>query len=223
MEGVGEARYGDVMTTAATRERIEFADALSEVGPDAPTLCEGWSARDLAAHVVLRERRPDAAGGVLIGALSRYTDRVQRKIAGTPWPELVDTVRSGPSWWSPTRLGAIDRAANTIEFFVHHEDIRRATDPWAPRELDDELIDDLHGALARAVRLLVRRAPVGVVLEPTDGRAPIVAKKGEPAVTVRGPVGELVLFVYGRSAHALVELDGGSADVEKLRGTSFGV
>ena len=211
------------MTTAATRERVEFAEALTELGPDAPTLCEGWSARDLAAHVVLRERRPDAAGGVLIGFLGRYTDRVQRKIAATAWPELVDTVRSGPPRWSPTRFDGVDRAANTIEFFVHHEDLRRATDPWAPRELDEELVDDLYAALARAVRLLARRAPSGLVLEPTDGRAPIVAKKGEPVVTVRGPVSELVLFIYGRSAQALVEMEGDSADVERMRETSFGV
>lgn len=211
------------MSTAATRERVEFADALLASGPDAPTLCEGWSTRDLAAHVVLRERRPDAAGGVLIGALGRYTERVQRKIATTPWPELVDTVRSGPPGWSPTRLDAVDRVANTIEFFVHHEDIRRAADPWTPRDLDDELVDDLHSALGRAVRLLARRAPSGLVLAPTDGRATIVAKKGEPVVTVRGPVPELVLFIYGRSAHALVELEGDPADVEAMRGASFGV
>ena len=52
------------MTTPATLERRRFADALLEVGPDAPTLCDGWSTRDLAAHVVLRDRRPDAAGGL---------------------------------------------------------------------------------------------------------------------------------------------------------------
>lgn len=211
------------MSTAATRERVEFADSLLEVGPDAPTLCEGWSARDLAAHVVLRERRPDAAGGVLISALGRYTDRVQRSIAARPWPDLVETVRSGPPKWSPTRLDAVDRLANTIEFFVHHEDIRRATEPWTPRDLDATLIDDLHSALARGVRLLARRAPVGLVLEPTDGREPIIAKKGEPAVTVRGPVPELVLFIYGRSAQALVEFEGDITDVAHLRETSFGV
>lgn len=211
------------MTTAATRERIEFADALLEAGPDAPTLCEGWTTRDLAAHIVLRERRPDAAGGVLIGALSGYTDRVQRKIATTEWTDLIGTVRSGPPRWSPTRVDSVDRVANTIEFFVHHEDVRRAVDGWTPRELDDELTDDLHAALARAVRLLARRAPVGVVLKPTDGRAPIVAKKGEPMVTVRGAVPEIVLFIYGRSAHAQVELVGDPDDVDALRGTNFGV
>lgn len=211
------------MSTAARRERDEFADALTAAGPDAPTLCEGWTARDLAAHVVLRERRPDAAGGVLIGALGRYTDRVQTKIADQAWDDLIATVRSGPPKWSPTRLDAVDRAANTIEFFVHHEDIRRAADPWTPRSLDDTLIDDLHGALARAVRLLARRSPTGLVLAPTDGRSEIVATKGEPLVTVRGPVAELVLFIYGRRDHALVEFDGDEADVEALRSASFGI
>ena len=37
-------------------ERAQLAQALLDVAPDAPTLCEGWQARHLAAHIVLRER-----------------------------------------------------------------------------------------------------------------------------------------------------------------------
>jgi hypothetical protein len=37
------------------RERLELCDLLLELGPDAPTLCEGWTTADLAAHLVLRE------------------------------------------------------------------------------------------------------------------------------------------------------------------------
>jgi uncharacterized protein (TIGR03085 family) len=210
------------MSTPARAERERFSDLLAEVGPDAPTLCEGWTTRDLAAHVVVRERRPDGAVGVIIRPLASYTDKVQSKVATTEWHDLVDTVRSGPPSWSPTRLDAVDRATNTIEFFVHHEDVRRATDPWEPRELPGDLADDLHTALKRAVRLLVRKAPSGLVLEPTDGRDPIVAKKGDPAVTVRGPVGELVLFVYGRQDHSRVDFDGDAALIDALRTAQFG-
>ena len=45
-------------------ERLALCALLDETGPDAPTLCEGWTTGDLAAHLVLRERRPDAAAGV---------------------------------------------------------------------------------------------------------------------------------------------------------------
>ena len=34
----------------AQRERTALADLLEELGPDAPTLCAGWSAIDLATH-----------------------------------------------------------------------------------------------------------------------------------------------------------------------------
>jgi uncharacterized protein (TIGR03085 family) len=211
------------MTTAATVERRAFCDLLAEVGPDVDTLCEGWTARDLAAHVVVRERRPDAAIGIIAKPFASYSERVRSSTAEGSWDELVERIRSGPPKLSPMRLDALDRTANTIEFFVHHEDVRRAQDDWTVRELDPELVDDLYSALKRMVKLLTRKAPAGMVLEPTDGRPAITAKQAEPMVTLRGPVSELVLFVYGRQAHAQVELDGPAEAVAALRTASFGV
>jgi uncharacterized protein (TIGR03085 family) len=211
------------MTTAAATERARLAALFDEVGPDAPTLCEGWQTRDLAAHLVVRERRPDAAAGVLVRALSGYTDKVQNGIAAGPWNALVERVRRGPPMWSPTRLDPVERAVNTVEFFVHHEDVRRAVDGWTARELDPELTRDLRGALRRMARVLTRRSPVGVVFEPTDGGASITGHRGDPTVTVRGPVGELVLFAYGRGDHAVVELDGSTDAVHALRGARLGL
>jgi uncharacterized protein (TIGR03085 family) len=211
------------MSTAATVERRAFADTLEGIGPDADTLCGEWTTRDLAAHVIMRERRPDGAAGVLIKPLAGYADKVQTKIKQKPWDELVGLVRSGPPKLSPMRLDVFDRAANTIEFFVHHEDVRRARDGWGVRELDAELTDDMYSALKRMVKLLTRKAPAGMVLEPSDGRPPITANKAEPAVTLRGPVGELVLFVYGRQDHAEVELDGPAEAAAALRAAAFGV
>ncbi len=91
------------MSTPATRERQQFADELVAAGPDAPTLCDGWTTRDLASHVVIRERRPDAAAGIVIRALSGHTEKVQAKTAAGDWDALVEQVRSGPPKWSPTR------------------------------------------------------------------------------------------------------------------------
>lgn len=213
------------MTTPATLERRRLADELVAVGPDVDTLCEGWSARDLAAHVVLRDRRPDAMPGVLISKLSSYTDKVQNKIADTDWDELVDLVRDPPKW-SPTRLDAIDRLANTTEFFVHLEDVRRAQPGWEPRDLDAELIADLTSALGRTAKPFARRAPVGITLVPDGDAEPIVAKsasEGEATVTVRGPVGELVLFMFGRQEHARVTIEGDDDAVEQARTASFGL
>jgi uncharacterized protein (TIGR03085 family) len=213
----------DAPPTAARAERHRLADLFLEVGPDAPTLSGSWTTRDLAAHLVVRERRPDAAGGIIFSALARRTEKVQNDIAERPWEQLVETVRSGPPAWSPQRIDALDRATNTIEFFVHHEDVRRAGDSWTPRELPEDLRRDLSTSLRRIAKLLKRQVPDGAKLVPTDGGEPIVLKQAEPLVTVTGPIGELVLFCYGRQAHAKVELTGQVDAIDRLCTASLGV
>ena len=54
-------------TRHARAERASLCDLLAEVGPDAPTLCEGWTTALLAAHLVVRERRPDGGPGRGVG------------------------------------------------------------------------------------------------------------------------------------------------------------
>jgi uncharacterized protein (TIGR03085 family) len=211
------------MTTPATIERRKLSNLFDELGPDAPTLCEGWKTVDLAAHIVMRERRPDGAAGVLFKPLAGYAEKVQEQIAHWPWSRLVERVRSGPPRFSPMRVDAVDRAVNTVEFFVHQEDVRRAQPEWSARQLDAELVDDLYAALKRGARMLTRKAPAGIELEPSDGHPTIVVNRGSPRVTVRGPVGELTLFVNGRQAHALVELDGPAEAATSIGTASFGI
>jgi uncharacterized protein (TIGR03085 family) len=218
------------MTTPSNPAQVErraLCDLFLEVGPDAPTLCGEWTTRDLAAHLVMRERRPDGAAGILISAFSDHAAKVQASIAATEWPELVETVRSGPPVWMPMRIAAIDTLVNTAEFFVHHEDVRRADGDWSIRELDPAVTGALTKMVTRMARMLTRPSKVGVVLEPTvDGApstAPIVGNKALPSVSVRGPISELVMFVYGRQAQADVELLGNDDDIETVRTTAFGV
>ena len=210
-------------TIPARRERDELCDLFAELGPDQPTLCGDWTTRDLAAHLVVRERRPDAAVGIIVSKLAGYTDKVQSGVAAGDWSNLVDTVRSGPPFWSPTRIEKLDEVTNTVEFFVHLEDVRRAQPTWEPRHLDDDLTDALYGVLEKMAKRLVKSAPVGIVLEPDDDHGPIVAKEAEPSVTVRGAVGELVMFVYGRQAHSRVEVFGDDESVAAATSASFGI
>jgi uncharacterized protein (TIGR03085 family) len=210
-------------TIPARRERAELCELFLELGPDQPTLCGDWTTRDLAAHLVVRERRPDAAIGIVVSKAAGYTDKVQAGVADTEWTDLVETVRSGPPFWSPTRLAKVDELANTVEFFVHLEDVRRAQPTWEPRTLDADLVDALYGVLAKMSKRLVKSSPVGIVLEPDDAHGPIVAKQADPSVTVRGPVGELVMFVYGRQTHSRVELFGDDASIEAVNAASFGI
>ena len=211
------------MSSPAAAERALLCDLFLEVGPDAPTLSGEWTTRDLAAHMVIRERRPDAAVGIVSSLFSRYGERVRVEEAERPYEEIVERLRPGPPVWSPTRLDAVDGLANTIEFFVHHEDVRRAQQPWSVRSLDPAL----ERALGRLLRgpmfkLMTRRSPVGVAVEP-EGQDGARLTSGEPTVTVSGPVGEIVLFFYGRGAVAEVELDGPPDAVTRLRNTPFGI
>ncbi|ATL27039.1 TIGR03085 family metal-binding protein [Streptomyces formicae] len=195
------------MSTHAKRERLLLADLLEAQGPAAPTLCEGWQTRDLAAHVVVRERRADAAGGLLIKQLAGRLERVQAEFAAKPYEELIQLIRTGPPRFSPFSLKQIDEASNAVEFYVHTEDVRRAVPDWTPRELDPVFADALWSRLERTARLVGRKAPTGLVLRRPDGRT-AVAHRGTPVVTVTGEPAELLMFVYGRQDVADVALDG---------------
>ncbi|MEW2031725.1 TIGR03085 family metal-binding protein [Streptomyces roseifaciens] len=210
------------MSTHAQRERLFLADLLESAGPDAPTLCAGWRARDLAAHVVVRERRADAAAGIVLKPLAARLERVQAEFAAKPYEELIQLIRTGPPRLSPYALKQVDEAANTVEFYVHAEDVRRAQPDWAPREVDPVFADALWARLERAARVLGRRSPVGLVLRRPDGRT-AVARRGAPVVTVTGEPGELTLFVFGRQAAARVELDGEKDAVAEVEGAELGI
>ncbi|HKY15849.1 MAG TPA: TIGR03085 family metal-binding protein [Microthrixaceae bacterium] len=204
----------------AQAERAALCDVFLDVGPDAPTLCEGWTTRDLATHLIVRERRFDAAVGIVLPIGKEHAARVTREISARPWADLVQTVRTGPPKWSP--LGLFDRLANTTEYFIHHEDVRRAQAEWEPRELTREHDDELWRILRRMSKLFLRKSPTGVTLATRAG-ARATAKEAQPNVVVTGAPGELTMFVSGRQSHARVDLEGPPDAVDALRAASFGV
>lgn len=209
------------MARYAQEERETFADTLAAVGPDAPTMCGDWTTRDLAAHIVLRDRHPVAAAGILVKPLSGVTERVQRGIAGRDYAELVATVRRMPSW-SPMSVPTLDEATNTLEFYIHTEDVRRAQPDWRPRQLADGLAEALWRRARGAARLALRRFPATVsVVAPGFGQ--VEAGAGGPDVVISGDPGELVLFLSGRQRVAHAEVTGPEALVGKLRTARLGV
>lgn len=216
--------------THSRDERLALAALLEEKGPDAPTLCEGWVTRDLVAHLVLRESRPDAAAGVMGGPLAGHTARTQQKLASRmSYAQLIEAFRNGPPKLSPFAVSRFEEAANTVEYFVHHEDVRRAADEWTPRDLDPSLSEALWARLKRA-RLVLRKAPVGVELardaagqaDPPNGAAAkvpyrITARRATPLVTVTGTPAELTLWAMGRVGASSVRLDGPKAAINQLQ------
>ena len=202
----------------AAAERTGLADLLTEVGPDAPTLCAGWTARDLAAHLVARGTRADAVGGIVIPALAPRLQRVQDAIAGRPWATLVAQVRRRP-WWS---VGPLDEVANRTEYFVHHEDVRRAQPGWSPRSLPPALAAAIWSGVRVRARLVLRRTPATVTVA-APGHGSRTAGRGGPAVTLAGDPGELLLFLFGRQAHTHVELTGPAEITSRMRTARYGI
>jgi uncharacterized protein (TIGR03085 family) len=209
------------VTHIAPAERAALADLLATLGPDAPTLCEGWATRDLAAHIVLRERRPDASAGILIKRFAGRTARVQREIASGDWDALVATVRERPRW-SLISNALTDEIVNRFELFVHHEDVRRAQPNWRPREVSPEVSAAAWRQVRGLGRLALRRIPATVTVV-ADGHGEVTVGKGGPAVRLSGPPTELLLFVQGRQDHALVELTGPDEIVARMRQARLGV
>ena len=124
-------------------------------------------------------------------------------------------MRRGP----PALLRPFDHAMNTVEFFIHVEDVRRAQPDWEPRPLPPSLADALWSGWAPAGW----PRQVGATVEITSyGSGTKVAGRG-PVVVVDGDPGELTLFGAGRQAAARVEVTGDARLADRLRQASLGI
>jgi uncharacterized protein (TIGR03085 family) len=191
----------------AVRERAALADLLDALGPDAPTCCEGWTTGHLAAHLVVRDRRPDAGPGYALETLPigrrlhAHSARLEERYrTGTPFAEVVAAVRTGPPRWTPMGLPGLGNLVNAGEYAIHHEDVRRAQPEWEPRDLPRADRDQLW----RTATLFARRVRGGLVLRRTD--VPGVEKRiGKSGPTLAGDPMELLLWTSGRRGVARVE------------------
>ena len=206
--------------------RLALAEALLAAGPSADTLCAGWEARHLAAHLVLRENSLLSVG-VIFKPLSGKLETKLRELADeAKRPEsyagLVRRFRSGPGKYSPFSIERFSSAANISEFFIHTEDVRRARSQWAPRVLDREYTEMLWHDLSRRARIYYRHSPVGVILVRPNGER-CVAKKAPHQVTITGPVAELLLHASGRGDNALVTFEGSDESIKSLKKAKLGL
>lgn len=212
---------GDVTDSLALRERRALCDLAQLLGPDAPTLCEGWDAQDLVAHLLVRERDPISSLGNVVPQLAGLTEKAMARRRAQPFEVEVETLRS-PS--PPLRLvPPVDRLINTFEMVVHHEDLRRGQQDWTPRSLAPTDVDLLWSQLSRGASFFGRSLPVPTVLRRADTGATATVRKGPDPVTVTGEVVELVLFLYGRSALHDLSFDGPADRVAELRAADLGV
>ena len=203
------------MTTALVhRERTELVELMRSTGPDQETLCAGWNVRDLAAHIVVRERRPDAALGIVLPIAARYTERVMAEFGALPFEFLLAKLGDGPGKFSPLSHESVAVRVNTLELLVHHEDVRRALPYWTSREFSPSDIETAWGLFRTSAALMWRRAHVPVTLMPfTDSGQelqPVVASKRHSTwksnvantdhIIISGHPIELILASFGRTA-----------------------
>jgi uncharacterized protein (TIGR03085 family) len=175
------------------QERRELCDLLLELGPDAPTLCEGWTTADLAAHLVLREH------------FHRWSDSQRAAEKARGMPAMVARLRAGAPL-IPWRLPGIRNVFNGLEYFIHHEDARRANGR-APRRSRKDLETLAWLMIGFGGRRLARQMrPYGIELVTPDGKRRAFGSGGRARLS--GPASELLLYLSGRRATAQISLDG---------------
>jgi uncharacterized protein (TIGR03085 family) len=189
------------------RERSELCDLFLAVGPDAPTLCEGWTTLDLAAHLVVREHDPRSGFAILGGErFAKLEHSLMDNARSQGYERLVDRLRSGPPL-VPWRLPMLRRFLNLTEWFVHHEDVRRPAGE-APRNDRPDLDSALWSMLRRGNRLMLRKVRgAGVALE-APGFGEVSARGPGPSVRLTGGPQELTLYLSGRRRAAQVDITG---------------
>jgi uncharacterized protein (TIGR03085 family) len=199
-------------------ERAAMLDLMEKLGPSAPTLCEGWTTEDLAAHLVAREHRIDSAPGLVIPPLAGWTDKVREGEKAKGYDALLARLRGGPPLWFRGPVANL----NVGEHFIHHEDVRRANGETTSRELGADLEAMLWKGLAMSGRIASRKLKrIRLELRTPDGRSRTFGD-GEP-VAIVGPTGDIVLFLAGRKDAANVTLEGEPAAVERVRAAHLGI
>jgi uncharacterized protein (TIGR03085 family) len=204
-------------------EREMLCDLMDELGPDGPTILEPWTTRDLAAHLVIREHDYSAAPGLVVpGPWRQYAERRRQALARTDYSALIATIRSGPPRGF-FRIGWVRRGPNLNEFFVHHEDVRRANGHDVRTS-----VATLDRALWRNVGMapwfLARRLRgVGLELEWAGTAQTLRARRGKPSARLTGTPGELLLYLFGRQRVAKVEVTGPALAVQAVEHVRFGI
>jgi uncharacterized protein (TIGR03085 family) len=203
-------------------ERAELCDLMHELGPDAPTLLEPWTTRDLAAHLVIRENDSRAAPGLVVpGAWGRFAERRRQALTHTDYATLLATIRSGPRGFF--RIGWVRRGPNLNELYVHHEDVRRANG-LELRKNSPTLDEALWRNAGSAPWFLARRLRgAGLELEWAGTTRVLRARRGTPIARLTGPPGEVLLYLFGRQDAARVEVSGPREAVEAVQRVRFGI
>jgi uncharacterized protein (TIGR03085 family) len=220
--------HADPLTELRRLERLSLVEDLRAIGPSSPTLCAGWTAMDVAAHLVAAEQawglpmvpayllRRLLPGPVVRRGMARMQALGDRQLERTKrhgWDWLMRRLAAGPP--RAYELGSV-APIRYIEEWIHHEDVRRANGlgPRASTTEEDDALWHAGLELTSLRELLPGRDLVELVLP--DGRSHRIGP--DSTVRVDGRPGELLLFLAGRTTAAVVDVTGNPDDIRALYG-----
>jgi len=207
---------GDVLAMA-TAERPDLADLLESLTPEqweSPSLCAGWSVRQVAAHVIGYESL-GLGGAVLLmlrngGRLNRANAARLDDVAAWSSERIVEEYRThlrprGITAAFGGRIGLTDCT-------IHHQDIRRPL--GLPRTIPPERLREALDFAPRA-----RALPAPANMRGLRFVAPDLDWSHGEGPEVHGPGEALLVAVAGR-ASALGDLSGDGVDelARRVRG-----
>lgn len=207
--------------TLARRERHALCDLALVLGQDAPTLCGEWTAKELISHLLVREHSPLGALGIVVGTFSGLTDRAMARLSRHDFAVLVERLRE--PGLTPYALRPVEVLGNTLEYLVHHEDLRRAQPGWEPRQHDPADDDTIWTAIRIGGRALVRPAGVPVRIRRAATGREVTVRGGEDPVTIIGSPTEVTLFLFGRAQLRDLTFEGPAEKVAALTSANLGL
>ena len=118
----------DAVFAAICRARLGFADLVAGLDPAelrTPSLCVGWSVRDVVGHLVLASNPPKARLLAAVirarGSYDRAMDRLSRAEATRPFPELVANLRANAA--SRFAVAGVGPCGPLTDVLVHTVDV----------------------------------------------------------------------------------------------------
>lgn len=218
-----QAFDADQLWAAIDDQRVRTADLLAELTDaewDEPSLCDGWTVRDVAAHLTAQQETVGSTvafalrhPGVLSTDLNRTINRSARALAAElPREEIIRRIRAMVG--SRRHNSFITPLEALTDALVHGQDIAvplgrpLAMDPRAAAVAAARRWDTRATWMARVNRSL-----------PLDGlrfRATDAAWAAGEGAEIAGPIAALLLLITGRPA-LVAELTGEGAEILKAR------
>ena len=154
-----------------TQRAAGVQDALDAIGPDAwdaPSACDGWTGRDVVAHLVDSQRDFLGSHGASLGA------RPDLAAPADAWREHADEVRGvleqpgfadqeHESLGSTTTVGATLGSFHAFDMLVHRWDATVAD--GRAYQFDDEALDSIEAFTARMGDMIHSPGVCGPALE----------------------------------------------------------